>query len=235
MARAVVPHLAYWFVGVVFDFAVLSDWGHRLRVPTVCNGSMVVASVSLQGGTVSRFLCLLTCRLMVVFECLDLLLPRILCQGSSSVLAGLLDRQDPIMRSEWFFPSPVEATLLHAWAFPSFDLLPLFCSLVLNRRVVFLNAFIEPPWGYMLSVLPFVGWRLDRVGETFLSGALVPLLCLRLVWFASRPSPSRGVPGCLPSRQGMSVSSFGLSVGPYLCLVQKVLVRLLYRGSFYVT
>ena len=49
------------------------------------------------------------------------------------------------------------------------------------------------------------------------------------------PTPSHGFPGCLPSRQGMSVSSFGLSVGPYLCHVLKVLVRSLYRGSFYVT
>ena len=48
----------------------------------------------------------------------------------------------------------------------------------------------------------------------------------------SVPSPSRGSPGCLPSRQGMSVSGFGLSVGPSLGLVLQVLVRLLYREFF---
>ena len=53
-----------------------------LRVPTICDNWTVVASVPLQGGTVSCFLCLLTGRLMVLFECLDSHLPRVLCQGS---------------------------------------------------------------------------------------------------------------------------------------------------------
>ena len=48
----------------------------------------------------------------------------------------------------------------------------------------------------------------------------------------SVPSPSRGSPGRLPSRQGMSVSGFGLSVGPSLGLVLQVLVRSLYREFF---
>ena len=49
----------------------------------------------------------------------------------------------------------------------------------------------------------------------------------------SVPSPSRGSPGCLPSRQGMSVSGFGLSVGPSLGPVLQVLVRSLYREFFF--
>ena len=48
----------------------------------------------------------------------------------------------------------------------------------------------------------------------------------------SVPSPSRGSPGCLPSRQGLSVSGFVLSVGSSLGLVLQVLVRLLYHRFF---
>ena len=50
----------------------------------------------------------------------------------------------------------------------------------------------------------------------------------------SVPSPSCGSPGCLPLRQGMSVSGFGLSVSPYLGLVLRILVRSLYRRSFFI-
>ena len=53
-----------------------------LRVPTMSEDSTVVASVNLLGGIVSCFLCLLTGRLMVLFDCLDLHLPLVLCQGS---------------------------------------------------------------------------------------------------------------------------------------------------------
>ena len=70
------------FAGVVFDIALLSDWGHLLRVPTMCDDLTVVTSVPLQGGTVSCLLCLLTGCLLVLFKCLDLHLPRVLCQGS---------------------------------------------------------------------------------------------------------------------------------------------------------
>ena len=97
------------------------------------------------------------CRLLVLFECLDFYLPQILCQGS------LLDC---------------------AWAFPSLD----------YSRQVYPSCFpisvshsLSYPGGFTLSILPFVGWRLDRVRKTFLSGALVPLLCLRRVWFSFCP------------------------------------------------
>ena len=53
-----------------------------LRVPTICDDLTVVASVYLQDGTVSSFLCLVTGRLMVLFECLVLHLPLVICQGS---------------------------------------------------------------------------------------------------------------------------------------------------------
>ena len=47
---------------------------------------------------------------------------------------------------------------------------------VLSCRSQFTHYIIEPPWSFTLSILPFVRCRLVRVGETFLSGALVPLL-----------------------------------------------------------
>ena len=69
--------------------------------------------------------------------------------GQSSVLADLLSRRDQVLGTVWPFHLPVAAALLLAWDFPSFDLfmtgfpavLPLFCSLVPNHRVVFLDAF----------------------------------------------------------------------------------------------
>ena len=48
----------------------------------------------------------------------------------------------------------------------------------------------------------------------------------------SAPSLSCGSLGCLPSRQGISVSGFGLSVGPSLGLALQVLFRSFYRESF---
>ena len=123
MARAVVPHLASRFAGFVFTIALLSDCGHRLRVPMMCDDSAVVASVSLQDGTMSRFPLLVDSRLfLVLFECLDLHLPRILCQGSSSVLAGFSSTVGiRLWGQSGFFPSQVDATLLCAWVFPLFD------------------------------------------------------------------------------------------------------------------
>ena len=69
--------------------------------------------------------------------------------GQSSVLADLLSRRDQVMGTAWSFHLPVVTALLRAWGFPLFDLfamglpavLPLFCSLVPNRRVALLDAF----------------------------------------------------------------------------------------------
>ena len=97
------------------------------------------------------------------------------------------------------FSIPVDAALLRTWAFPLVDCsrrVSLSCfpfsvpsSWIAGWSSWLRFAFIELPWGIMLSILPFVGWRLHRVGETFLSGALVPLLCLRRVWFTFCPLP----------------------------------------------
>ena len=69
--------------------------------------------------------------------------------GQSSVLADLLSCRDQVVGPAWSFHPPVAPAFLRAWGFPSLDLfatglpavLPLFCSLVPNPRVVFLDAF----------------------------------------------------------------------------------------------
>ena len=55
-ARDVVPHLSSRFAGVVLTLPSIPFRVTVLRVPTMCDDSMVVASVNLQGGTASRFL-----------------------------------------------------------------------------------------------------------------------------------------------------------------------------------
>ena len=64
--------------------------------------------------------------------------------GLSSVLADLLSHRDQVMGAAWSFYPPVKTALLHAWGLPA--VLPLFCSLVPNPRVVFLDAF-RVRWG----------------------------------------------------------------------------------------
>ena len=67
----------------------------------------------------------------------------VLCSGRSPQPSGSGYRVSVV------FPPPVATALLRSWAFPSFDLfatglpavLPLFCSLVPNHRVVFLDAY----------------------------------------------------------------------------------------------
>ena len=88
----------------------------------VCDASTVVASSPCRTGLCPVFLCLLTCRLLVMFKWLDLHLPRILCQGSSSVLAGSPrpSRSDYGVRVAFFH---------HQWK-------PLSCALGLFRRLI---------------------------------------------------------------------------------------------------
>ena len=134
--------------GLCFRLALLSDCGHRLRVPMMCDDSTVVAYVSLQDGTMSHFPLLVdvspfgVVRLSRPPPPLDSLPGRFLCSGRFSSTVGIR------LWGPSGFSIPVGATLLCAWAFPSVDcsrrglpeLLPLFCSLVLNRRVIFLTA-----------------------------------------------------------------------------------------------
>ena len=89
----VLVSVAYWKLEMLFHIYLLGLQALFLTLPSIpigvavlrvptCDDSMVVASVALQGGTVSRFLCLLTGRLMVLFECLVLHLPLVICQGN---------------------------------------------------------------------------------------------------------------------------------------------------------
>ena len=86
--------------------------------------------------------------------------------------------------------------LLRTLAFPSFDLfatglpavLPLFCFLVPESPGGLLGC-VSCSLGRPGSVRFPSFLSLDRVGEIFLSGALVPLLCLRSVWLAVHPLP----------------------------------------------
>ena len=109
------------------------------------------------------------------------------------------------MGTAWSFHLSVAAALLRAWGFPLFDLLaaglptvlPLFCSLVPNQQVVFLDVF-RVYW----ASLDLYAFRpsFHRVGKTILYGALVapPLHCRGGCGVRSVPFPSRGFTGYLP-------------------------------------
>ena len=122
VAQAVVPHLASRFAGFVFDLPSFPIAVTVFVCPCCVTTRRLWLPSPCRTGLCSVFLCLLMCRLLVLFVCLDLHLPRILCQGCSSVLAGSPrpSGSDYGVR-EGFFPPSVEATLLLAWSFPSFD------------------------------------------------------------------------------------------------------------------
>ena len=116
------------------------------------------------------------------------------------------------------------------------ELLPLFCSFVLNRRVVFFDCVshsLSGPGALRFpSFLSLVGGWVES-GRPFSLGLWSPSSACGGCGSRSVPSPSRGSPSYLPSRQGSSVSGFGLSVSIYLGLVLQVLVRSLYRRFFF--
>ena len=117
-SRTIVLHLASRFVGFVFELALLSDCGHRLRVPMMCDDSTVVASVSLQDGTVSRFPLLVDVSPFGVVRVprppppSDSLPGQFRCSGRFSSTVGIR------LWGPSGFSTPVDATLLHAWDFP---------------------------------------------------------------------------------------------------------------------
>ena len=221
-----VPHLSSQFPGVVFDVALHSDWGHRSScahdvwrlagwLPSTCRAVLCPASSACWP------VALWCCSSVSTSTSLSLSTRAVLCSGGSPQPSG--SSRGPA----WSFHLPVATALLCAWSFPSFDLLatvlpavlPLFCSLVLNHRVVFLDAF-RVHWAALgLSAFrpSFCRMGVTRVGEAILSGALVPSSDRGGFGSWSIPSPSRGFTGYLPSWQGVSVSNFRLSVGPYLC------------------
>ena len=99
--------------------------------------------------------------------------------------------------------------------------------------------FIGMPWVCTLSVLPFVGWGVARVGEAHSlrnSGPPPPPTSAR-GWSGLRsvPSPSRGFTGSLLSWQGVSVLPVsGSQSALNSVLALQDLVRTLYHGYFYV-
>ena len=118
--------------------------------------------------------------------------------GQSSFLADLLNRWDLIMGSEWSFHLRGDRSS----AYLSFSVVCFVRDGSPRGASPILFPSPESPGGLLECVSrslgrlgavrfpsPFVGWGLDQVGETFLSRALVPLLCLRRVWFAFHPLP----------------------------------------------
>ena len=155
-------------MGVVLTLPSIPFGVTVLRVPPMCDDSTVVASVNLQGGTVSHFLCWLSSRLVGWFECLDLHLHLVICQGS------------PLF---WRISSAVRISFWEQHGLSTCQLRPLFCMLGASRRLISWRwisqrcfpysvpssritgwsswmrfVFIGPPWVCTLSVLPFVGW-----------------------------------------------------------------------------
>ena len=197
-ARDVVPHLSSQFAGFVLTLPSIPIRVTVLHVPTMCDDLTVVASVNLQGGTVSRFVCLLTGRFIGWFECLDLHLHLAVCQGS------------PLF---WQISSAVGFSLWEQRDLSTCRWRPLFCALgasrclICSRRVSprcfpysvpssritgwsswMCFAFIGPPWVCTLPVFPFVRWGVAQVGETILSGALVPQMRAQSHWETVRSS-----------------------------------------------
>ena len=223
--------------GLCFCLALLSDCSHRLRVPMMCDDSTVVASVSLQDGAVSRFPLLVDGRLL--WCCSSV---------STSTSLGFSARAVPLF---WrVSPRPSGSDYGVGVAFFHHRWMPLSCALGISRCFIahdgsprVASPFLSPRPESQGGLLDCVSHSLSRPGAlrfpSFLSsgGGWVEsgrLFSLEL-WSPSSacggcglrfvPSPSRGSPGYLPSRQGMSVSGFGLSVSPYLGLVLQVLVR----------
>ena len=106
-------------------------------------------------------------------ECLDLHLNSGYLPGQSYVLVDLLSCRDQVIGAGLSLHPPVAIALLLGWSSPSLDLfvtclpavLPLFCSLVPNPQVVFLDAF-HVPWGSLAAYAfpPFLssdGWWLE--------------------------------------------------------------------------
>ena len=188
-------------------------------------------------GLCPVFLCLLTVAFFGVVRVSrppspsDSLPGQFLCSGGF-----LLDHQDLIMGSEWLF-------FRHRW-------MPLSCALGFSRCMIvhdgsprvaspFLFPRPESQGGFLDCVshslscpgaLRFPSF-FSSVGGWVKSGRFFSLE----LWSPSSacggcgsrsvPSPFRGSPGYLPSRQGTSVSGFVPSASPYLGLVPQVLVH----------
>ena len=152
-AGEVVPHLSSRIAGYLLALPSFQEGITSLRMPAMCDDSMVVAYINQQGGTVSRSLCSLASRLPRWSESLDLHLNTRYLPGKSYVLADLLNRRDQVIGAAWSLHLQVVTTLLRAWHSPSLALfmtrltvvLPLCCSLIPDPRAVFEDAF-RLPW-----------------------------------------------------------------------------------------
>ena len=165
--------------------------------------------------------------------------------GQSSVLADLLSRQDKVRGQLGSFHLPVVTAFLRAWGFSSFDLfatvlpvvLPLFCSLVPNHWVVFLDVFrvhwaalglsaFRPSFRRMGGDSSQRGRSLRGSGPPHLTevglvrGPSPPLLVVLPVIF------HRGKVCQFPVSGSQSALNYVLAL--------QGLVRMLCRGSFYV-
>ena len=238
VARTVIPHLASRFAGFVFDLPSFLIAVTVFVWPWCVTTRRLWLSSPCRTGLCPVFLCLLTC-------CSSVLTSTSLGFSARAVplfWRVLLDRRDPIEGSEWLSQpggchSPARLGFPVVWLFTTGlpELLPLFCSSVLNRRVVVLTAFCIHwaalgLYAFHPSFCRLGGWI--ESGRPFSLELWSPSSAWGGCGSRSVPSPSRGSPGCLPSRQGMSVSGFRLSVGPSLGLVLQVLVLSLYRRFF---
>ena len=152
------------------------------------------------------------------------------------------------MGTVWSFHLPVVTALLRTWGFPSFDLfvsglpvvLPLFCSLVLNHRVVFLDVF-RVHWAalglyaFRPSFRQIGGWlESERPFSPELWFPRPPLIEVGVVRGPSLPLLVVFT-GSLPSWQGVSVSPVsGSQSALNSVMALQDLVHTLYRRYFYV-
>ena len=168
--------------------------GHH--VTAMCDNSTVVAYVNMQGGAVSRVLCLMISRLLRWMESFDIHLDARYLPGQANVLADLLSRRGQVVGTEWFLHPQVARSLLRVCGNPSIDLfatclnakLPLYCLLVPDPQAVFEDAF-RHPWDdldlYAFPPFPLVGRVIACVRESSrVALTLVAPLWPEKEWFA---------------------------------------------------